>query len=211
MNLLVAARSSRDHKPQADPEGVLLLRSRRDPEAFGEFYDLTNLMVLRFFHSRTACPATAADLCAETLAGALEGVRRFDPAKGTGRGWLMGIARNVLYQYLRREEVSRRARDRLCIRFSGHEVIDLDRIDALVDFRPHVAKLTAALDALPEPTRVAVILRIVEELPYEEIADRLGTTAGNARVRVCRGLDRLERLLAPAVTPQPLIEASCHD
>jgi DNA-directed RNA polymerase specialized sigma24 family protein len=43
--------------------------------------------------------------------------------------------------------------------------------------------------------RKAVLLRVIEQLPYDEIAERLGCTAGNARVRVCRGLDRLEAYL----------------
>jgi RNA polymerase sigma-70 factor (ECF subfamily) len=181
-----------------DPDGSLLLRARTDPRAFGELYDRTHEGILRFFLVRTRCPVTSADLCAETFAGALEGLQRFDPAKGTGRGWLTGIAKHTLHQYLRREDVSRRARDRLGIRFSGHDVVDLDRIDALVDHRPRVARLAVALHTLPEATRLAVVLRIVDELPYDEIARRLGTTTGNARVRVCRGLVRLEALVGDA-------------
>jgi RNA polymerase sigma-70 factor (ECF subfamily) len=169
-----------------------LVRSRLDPGAFGPFYDRTHAMVLRYFMLRTACAATSADLCSETFAGALEGLHRFDPAKGTGRGWLIGIARHVLQQYLRREEVSTRARRRMGIRFPEAFHLDLDRIDALVDFQPIAADLGAAIHSLPEGMRKAVLLRVVEELPYDEIAERLGCTAGSARVRVCRGLDRLE-------------------
>lgn len=196
MNLVVRVGPCREPSDQSDPDGALLVRSRVDPEAFGQFYDRTNTMVLRFFQSRTACAVTSADLCAETFAGALEGVHRFEPSLGTGRGWLTGIAKNVLHQYMRKEQVSRRARDRLGIRFAGDGVEDLERIDALVDFRPHVARLAAALQSLPAQTREAVMLRVVDELPYSEIAERLGMSQGNARVRVCRGLDRLEDLLA---------------
>ena len=171
------------------------MRSRLDPGAFGLFYDRTHAMVLRYFLLRTADAATSADLSSETFAGALEGLHRFDPEKGTGRGWLTGIARHVLQQYLRREEVSTRARRRLGIRFPEAVHLDLDRIDALVDFRPLVAGLGAAIHSLPEGMRDAVLLRVVEQLPYDEIAARLGCTAGNARVRVCRGLDRLEAYL----------------
>jgi DNA-directed RNA polymerase specialized sigma24 family protein len=43
--------------------------------------------------------------------------------------------------------------------------------------------------------REAVFLRVVRELPYDEVAAALGCSAGSARVRVSRGLDRLSQLL----------------
>ena len=200
MNRVVGDRPQREPSQgvepvQVDPEGELLERARLDPESFGRFYDRTNATVLRYFVLRTGSAATSADLTSETFAGALEGLHRFDPAKGTGRGWLTGIARHVLQQYLRREEVSTRARRKLGIRFPEAVHLDLDRIDALVDLRARAADLGEAIHSLPEGMRDAVLLRVVEELPYDEIAVRLGCTAGSARVRVCRGLDRLEAFL----------------
>jgi len=41
----------------------------------------------------------------------------------------------------------------------------------------------------------AVALRIAEDLPYHEVARRLGCSEGAARVRVTRGLDQLAQLL----------------
>jgi RNA polymerase sigma factor (sigma-70 family) len=182
-------------RPPSDPEGDLLLRARRDPGAFGQFYDRSHAWILRYFMLRTADAATSADLASETFAAALEGVHRFDPDKGTGRAWLAGIARHVLQQYLRREEVSTRARRRLGIRFPEAFHLDLDRIDDLIDLREVAADLGDAIHSLPEGMRKAVLLRVVEQLPYDEIAVRLGCSAGSARVRVCRGLDRLEAYL----------------
>jgi RNA polymerase sigma-70 factor (ECF subfamily) len=43
--------------------------------------------------------------------------------------------------------------------------------------------------------RDAVALRVVEELGYEEIAQRLNCTPAAARVRVHRGLARLSDLM----------------
>jgi len=193
VNLVVADRSSREPQRGPDLEGDLLVRCRRDPSAFADFYDRTHTTVLRFFLVRTACAATSADLCSETFAGALAGFHRFDPAKGTGRGWLAGIARHVFQQYLRDEAIADRARNRMGITWTADDFVeDLDRINQLVDFRPMVMRVTAALQSLSEPIREAVLLRIVDQLPYDEIANKLGCTVGTARVRVCRGLDQLE-------------------
>jgi RNA polymerase sigma-70 factor (ECF subfamily) len=56
--------------------------------------------------------------------------------------------------------------------------------------------LDEALAELPAAERDAIELRVVERLPYDEVAATLATTPGAARVRVSRGLGRLrERLI----------------
>jgi len=45
--------------------------------------------------------------------------------------------------------------------------------------------------ALTPNTRDAVRLRVVDELSYTDLADRLGISEGAARVRVSRGLAAL--------------------
>jgi DNA-directed RNA polymerase specialized sigma24 family protein len=67
-----------------------------DAEDFGRFYALHEDYVLALFLRRGAHAEAAADLTAETFARALAARRMFDPARGEPRGWLTGIARNVL-------------------------------------------------------------------------------------------------------------------
>jgi RNA polymerase sigma-70 factor (ECF subfamily) len=182
-----------------DLDGMLLTRARHSPEAFGEFYDRNVQAVLRFFYQRTASSEVAADLTAETFTAVLAGVHRYRPAKGTGRGWMFGIARNLYRQYLRRGRVETKARRRLGVRMPDLETIDLERIEAAVDFMPFVVLLPGALEALSPSVRAAVQLRIGDQLPYREIAERLGCTEISARVRVSRGLDRLHASLDVAL------------
>ncbi len=64
--------------------------------------------------------------------------------------------------------------------------------------------LEAILVELPAPLRETFIMRDVQGLPVEEVAERLGTTPGNVRVRANRARakirERLEELgwLQPA-------------
>jgi RNA polymerase sigma-70 factor (ECF subfamily) len=51
--------------------------------------------------------------------------------------------------------------------------------------------LAAALDQLPEHEREALDLRVVGELPYDEVAERLAIRPAAARLRVSRALRRL--------------------
>ena len=52
-----------------------------------------------------------------------------------------------------------------------------------------------AMATLSPGTRDAVRLRVVDELPYRDLAQRLGISETAARVRVSRGLSALAGLL----------------
>lgn len=174
-----------------DREGQLLLDARRDPDAFGELFRIAEHAIVSFFYRRTACSVTSADLTAETFAAALEGLRRYDPKKGTGMQWLYGIARHLLLQWQRHEFVDRRARQKIGMQVEIETDGDLEQIEATVDFAALREPLAAALNQLTDGLREAVVLRILHGLSYEEVADRLGCTVGTARVRVSRALGKL--------------------
>jgi RNA polymerase sigma-70 factor (ECF subfamily) len=56
--------------------------------------------------------------------------------------------------------------------------------------------VTAALGELPVPFREAVVLRDLEGLAYEEIAEVLGVRIGTVRSRIARGRRQLRELLS---------------
>ena len=56
-------------------------------------------------------------------------------------------------------------------------------------------RLQNALNLLPEPFRVAVLLCDVEGLSYEEIAARMGCSIGTVRSRIHRGRTHLRKTL----------------
>ena len=189
----------------ADPEqsvralgdAELLRGTARDAQLFGEFFDRHYSDVLQFFWFRTADPETAADLTAETFAAALEGLERFNEAKGTATAWLFGIADKQLRQLLRRGRVDRRSRNRLHLDPIPFDETGYERVEALRDIGRLVEPLAAALAALPEAIRRAIELRVLEQLEYRVVADRLGCTEGAARVRVSRGLKQLFEAVVP--------------
>jgi len=55
-----------------------------------------------------------------------------------------------------------------------------------------------ALRALPERQREAILLRLVEELPFKEVASRLGVKVGAAKVRFYRAIAACRERLAEA-------------
>ena len=54
-----------------------------------------------------------------------------------------------------------------------------------------------AVDALPEDLKVAITLREVEGLSYDEIAQRMGCPIGTVRSRIFRARDAIDAQLAP--------------
>jgi RNA polymerase sigma factor (sigma-70 family) len=163
---------------------AIFARLDGEPDAFAVFYRRHVAGVLGYLVRRTRDPELAADLCAETFAAALDGARRFDPARGPAVAWLYGIARRQLAHAERRGAVEDRARRRLGMAPLQLTDAALERIEALAG--SDVA--LAALAALPEDQRAAVEARVLDERPYAEIALSARTSESVIRKRVSRGL-----------------------
>jgi RNA polymerase sigma-70 factor (ECF subfamily) len=58
-------------------------------------------------------------------------------------------------------------------------------------------RVDAELRRVPEPYRTALILRDLEEMSYEEIAEILQISLGTVKSRITRGRQALKQLLAP--------------
>lgn len=179
-----------------EPDEDLIIRSRKDPEAFRALFDRWSEPLLAYFYRRTFDAEVSADLLAETFAVAFERRHRFRRRGRPGATWLYGIASRELSHWYRRQEVEHRATARI-----GLEVPELDdesiaRIEALDEVSTYRESLTQSLSRLSEAEREAVELRVVDELGYPEIAARLTCSESAARQRVHRGLRHLNQLLA---------------
>jgi RNA polymerase sigma-70 factor (ECF subfamily) len=178
-----------------------LLLDLSNPGAITDFYRRTRDPLLRWLFRQTFDAEAAADILGEVFAVVLERRDRFDPRKGTARAWLWGIAANELKRWRRTGATAQRARRRL-----GIEVFDVDdesiaHVESLVDSTAMTALVREQLDRLPKSERRALELRVLEHLPYEEVAEQLGCRPGAARVRVSRGLGRLRESLTPVWEP----------
>jgi RNA polymerase sigma factor (sigma-70 family) len=171
-------------------DAELMHVAEADAGAFGELYDRHVSTVHAWFCRRLEW--AAADLTAETFAQAWLSRRSFrDEADGSALPWLLGIARNVGRESARKNAVETRARRRLGLSTDlaaedGYTTVE-ERLS------PRVA-LARGLETVPEHEREALELRVVDELPYVQVADRLGIRPAAARLRVSRALRRLSAL-----------------
>lgn len=154
--------------------------------------------VLRWFVRRTADGETALDLWAETFAQAVASRRRCRASTDDERAaWLYSIAHRQLARYLRRGYAEQRAVRRVGLErppVDAPLIAAVEREAGLHDLR---TALAGALTTLGDDTRRAVQLRVVDDLPYTEVARRLAISEPAARARVSRGLQALARVLDP--------------
>jgi RNA polymerase sigma factor (sigma-70 family) len=175
----------------------------RSPDGFGSFYERNADGLIRFFARRVFDADLALDLTAETFAQALISLRRL---RGTSEdeavAWLYGIARHQLSQFHRRGEAERRALRRLGIEPPSLDDEARERIEELAGLADLRLAVSDGLAGLSEAECRAVRMRVVDELPYAEVARRLDVSEVAARARVSRGL----RALAVALDAHPARE-----
>jgi RNA polymerase sigma-70 factor (ECF subfamily) len=131
---------------------------------------------------------TAQDLLQDTMIRAHGALPRLTAGANT-RAWLYRIATNASLNHLRS-----RARERAALRRHAAEVEPPthpggDGLRESADERS--AALWAQVARLPERQRLALTLRIADELDYEAIAQRLGGTAATARANVYQATRKL--------------------
>jgi RNA polymerase sigma-70 factor (ECF subfamily) len=185
----------------ADPSTTALVASRTDPRRFGELYEREHERLFAYFYRRTFCVHTANDLTQETFARALRSLDRFDVAKGTAGMWLWGIASRVLTDFHRWSARSDRALRRIGVMSEPLDDETSSELTTFVDVASVRHAVRVAVAGLPDKVRQAVTLRVLEDKSYDEVAAALGCTVGAARVRVCRGLKRLEVDLGDLAPP----------
>jgi RNA polymerase sigma-70 factor (ECF subfamily) len=180
---LVVARDPRDSRTDAS----LIRAAETDPAAFSELYARHVEVIFRWF--RKHLDWAASDLTAETFARAWLSRGRFrDERNGSALPWLLGIAANVLADTVRRDRIETRARERLGLPTDLASEDSYSAVDERLS--PRLA-LERALGSLSDHEREALELRVVDELPYPQVAKRLAIRPAAARLRVSRALRRL--------------------
>jgi RNA polymerase sigma factor (sigma-70 family) len=137
------------------------------------------------------------DVTQDAFSKALLALRRSD-AEIELRPWLFRIVRNTALNDLRDSPPSAELLAE-AIAGGGDPAGELERREELAD-------LIKRLQALPEPQRAAIVMRELEGLGHEEIANALGLSDGAARQAIYRARRAL-RDGAEMLVPLPLLQA----
>jgi len=135
--------------------------------------------------------ASAEEVLRDTLATAVEKIRRFTWQGKSIYPWLRQIAINKVYDVHRQSKRSRRLADAMV-----HEVPIESDPDSHADAQliadqeraAHRARIDEAMVNIAERYRLAIELRLIQELPREDCAKKLGITIGTFDVLLFRAV-----------------------
>jgi RNA polymerase sigma-70 factor (ECF subfamily) len=148
----------------------------------------------------TRNPTVAEDLVQDAMVKAMRAKSQFTPGTNL-KAWLLRIVTTTfLNQYkrggLERDVLEGPDADPLTDGWMSAQTMRSMRDAESLALQPMLRQeLTAALDALPEEFRLAVVLSDVEEMSYKEIADVMGCPIGTVMSRLHRGRKLLKETL----------------
>lgn len=153
-------------------------------------------LVSRYVHD----PSTALDVAQEAFIKAYRGMANFrgDSAFYT---WLYRIAINTAKNYLVSQ--SRRTPD---FEVDAQDAEQMGGESALKEYATPEGEMMSdeireavqeAIGGLPEDLRIAITLRELEGMSYEEIAQTMGCPIGTVRSRIFRAREAIDRTLRP--------------
>lgn len=129
-------------------------------------------------------PVAAEDIAQEAL---LKAFRHIESVRGEAKPWLMTIVRNTYFDWRRGAGAD------AAIGGEAAEAALADTSDpaeegaeAALIRAGDIAALRAAIEAIPEPFREALVLRDIEELSYREVAEVTGAPVGTVMSRLSR-------------------------
>jgi RNA polymerase sigma-70 factor (ECF subfamily) len=168
-----------------------------DKAAFSELMRRYQPHVDKLLYHLASDWSDRSDLAQEVWIRVYRNIRRLkEPAKF--KGWLGRITTNLFYDELRKRK-----------RFAGTISLDAPRMldDGQMDWelpseepspvdnmmtREFYECLKEAIADLPEVFRTTIVLREIQGLPYEEIAEITGVSLGTVKSRIARARYRLQ-------------------
>ena len=174
--------------------------AKPDRVAFAELLNRYQSHVDRILYHLAPDWQDRADLAQEVWIRVYRNIKRLnEPVKF--RGWLSRIATNLFYDELRkRKRVSHPISLDAPRRVDDGEiewdiVSDYPSPDDNLATREFYERLKVAIADLPEAFRTTIILREIEGLAYEEIAEMTGVSLGTVKSRIARARGKLQTVL----------------
>ena len=177
---------------------LLLELGRRSDDAWAEFLEVYESAIYRACRARGLQDADARDVTQEVLAAVHARLveRTFDPDRGSFRGWLMGVVRNLSVDTLAGRAKRRVGSDGSLAERAMAELADPRASDESgfdLEYRRAVFAWAAqkVRAEVREVTWKAFQLTAVQGLAAGEVAARLGIPVGNVYTAKCRVVARI--------------------
>lgn len=183
-----AALSRRDASDDTE-----LLRAIADGHltALGALYDLYEPDVRRVVVRLGVRDSDVDDVIHATFLQVARAAKRFDELRGSVRGWLLGVAANVVRRH--RRSFARTARRLLA--WANEPNSRTPAVDETFERRQELERLERAIDALSPAKREALVLVALEGLSAQTAAASLGVPVGTVWTRLHHARRELRRAM----------------
>jgi len=180
----------------ADDADLLRAHGAGDPHAFARLYDRYDRACFRFIR-RTLAAAhadAAEDLHQETWIAVSRNAASFDPAKASFPAWLFAIARNKVWDHLRRRKLVMLAlpEDDEAMTVPDPGPTPLDQAVS----RETARRIVEAVEALPLVQRETFVMFAHAGLSLEDVAEATGVPVETAKSRLRYARATLRQALA---------------
>jgi RNA polymerase sigma-70 factor, ECF subfamily len=174
----------------AQPDfGVLRKAQRGDERAFSLIVRAYEVPVFNYVMRLVGDRALAEDLTQEVFIRVFQGLPKFS-LRSKFTTWLFQVTKNRVLDELRANE--RRPRALVAI----DDAPPLEVVDAPLEQVETIAALWTAVDRLNVDLKMALLLRDVVGLSYNEIADSLDTTLATVKWRIFKAREEVQLALA---------------
>ena len=174
----------------AQPDfGVLRKAQRGDERAFSLIVRAYEIPVFNYVLRLVGDRALAEDLTQEVFIRVFQGLPKFS-LRSKFTTWLFQVTKNRVLDELRASE--RRPRALVAL----DDAPPLEVLDAPAEQVETIQALWTAVDALNTDLKMALLLRDVVGLSYNEIADSLDTTLATVKWRIFKAREEVQLSLA---------------
>jgi RNA polymerase sigma-70 factor, ECF subfamily len=203
-----AARGAAAHQGQrpwqvekgvASPSDAELIERclRKDNTAWEALVVRYRRKVFHIAYKFTGRHAEAEDLMQEILLKVFRSLDRFNQDADFST-WLGSVARNYCIDHYRASKREKEVLVEDLVAFDLAVATSGTNPQRVLEDRDRRSFLRKGLELLPDKLREAVILRDLQGLTYQEMAERLGLPEGTVKSRINRGREELSRLLLRA-------------
>ncbi len=187
---LMSSKSNHATEGEIQQEWVQIQKAQSNRQEFKPLYQRYHEGIFRFIYKRVADESLTADITSQVF---LKAMQKLDGYKFKGvpfSAWLYRIASNEVVQHYRNVKKTR------VVSINDSQLDDLAEEVSYSDDRHQLRdKMVDCLNVLKENELQLIELRFFEKLPYREIAEIMGLTESNAKVKTYRITEKLSKII----------------
>ena len=165
-----------------DVEDRLVEQAKTDADAFGQLYDHYFGQIYRFAYSRLHDQEAAEDVTSEVFFKALRAIGRYRPSGHPFSAWLYQISVNAINDHYRGKRPVQSLDSAMAVADGQRPVAD-----RVVD-TSEAARVWSAIDDLPPQQRIALTLKLGEDMKLAQIGEIMGKSEGAVKLLIHRGM-----------------------